>query len=51
MIIAFQVILIIIMLIGLLGTIGERKDKDLSNRMTTLCVAAMACFIAVRLWL
>ncbi|SES02900.1 hypothetical protein SAMN05518684_106213 [Salipaludibacillus aurantiacus] len=45
MIIAYQVILILVILIGFIGAIGERKDKDLRTKMTALCIAAMVSFI------
>jgi len=47
---AFQVILLIVILIGFLGAVGEEKDKDLSNNLAFLCVSGMIAFIISVLW-
>lgn len=49
-IIAFQIILLIVILIGFLGVVGEEKNKDLSNNMALICVTGIAAFIVSILW-
>ncbi len=46
MIIAFQIILIFIILISFICSVGEKEDKNLRNNCLALCIAAIGAFVA-----
>lgn len=50
MIVAFQVVLLIVILIGFLGVIGEERNKDLASNLGFVCVSGMISFIISVLW-
>lgn len=50
MVIAFQVILLITIVIAFIGTIGE-KDKSLQEKMFVMFLGSLAAFIVSVLWL
>lgn len=50
MVIAFQIILLLIIIISFIGTIGE-KDKSLQEKMLVTFLASLAAFIVSVLWL
>jgi hypothetical protein len=41
MLTAFQIILFVVIVIGLMGVIGEKEDKNLRNNMAWICISAM----------
>ncbi len=49
MVIAFQVILLITVVISFLGTIGE-KDKSLQEKMLVMFMGSLATFVVSVLW-
>lgn len=51
MIIAFQIILLIVLLISFMGVAGEKEDMNLRKNLTAICIASMAAFIVSVLYL
>lgn len=51
MITAFQVILLIVIVVSAIGTAGEKKDKKLQENMMFLGSMAIVAFIAAAVWL
>lgn len=51
MIIAFQIILLIIILISFVCVAGERDDEALRSNMTAVCIASITAFIVSVMWL
>lgn len=51
MIIAFQVILLITILISVLGVVGEKKDEKLQENITFVCVISMITLLVTVIWL
>ena len=43
----FKVILIAIMVISFMAVMGEKKDKDLRNNATALCIASITGFLLI----
>lgn len=39
--IACQIILAIILIVTLIGSVGEKKDKDLRRNMTAICITSI----------
>jgi len=51
MVIAFQVLLLVIMLFSVLGAFGERENKGVRDAMVTIFIASTAAFIVSVMWL
>lgn len=51
MITAFKVVLLVVIIVGLIGAIGEKDDQRLQANMTALCIAAIFGFILATLLL
>ena len=51
MVIAFQIILLIIILISFMGVVGEKEDKDLRKNLSAIIISGMASFIVSVLYL
>jgi len=51
MVIAFQVVLLIVILVSLLGVIGERKDFSLRIQLTIICIMTILAFLVSVMWL
>lgn len=47
MTIIFKVILIVIMILSFLAVMGEKKDKELRNNATALCITSITGFLLV----
>lgn len=47
MVIAFQVILLFVILISFIGFMGERNDKDLRNGLMYICVISSLAMLAM----
>ncbi|MBU9711079.1 hypothetical protein [Evansella tamaricis] len=45
MLIAYKIFLLSIIIITFIGTVGERKDENLRNNMTAICIASMISFL------
>lgn len=50
MVIAFQIVLLILILVSFIGTVGE-KDKSLQDKLLVTFLASLAAFIVSVLWL
>ena len=51
MVIAFQIILMFIMLVSIFGVIGEKKDEKLRDLLAGAFVASLVAFIVSVMWL
>lgn len=51
MLIAFQIILLIIIVIGFIVALGEKEDKHLRDRMVALCITSILAFLIGVVWL
>lgn len=45
MILTFQIILIVMILIGFIGVMGEKKDNNLRNNLAGICVVGIIAFV------
>ena len=43
--IAFQIVLLVVVLLGAIGTVGERGDRQVMMNMLALCISAIIGFI------
>lgn len=43
--IAFQIVLLAVILLGAIGAVGEREDRQIVMNMLALCISAMVGFI------
>lgn len=43
--IAFQIVLLVVVLLGAIGAVGERGDRQVMMNMLALCISAMISFI------
>ncbi|MGE9751380.1 hypothetical protein ACQP3R_00285 [Bacillus inaquosorum] len=41
MLIAFKIALLLVLIISLVGVVGEEKDLQLRNHLTAICIAAI----------
>ncbi|MBU8594055.1 hypothetical protein [Bacillus subtilis] len=41
MIIVFKIVLLLVLIISLMGVVGENKDSQLRNHLTAICIAAI----------
>lgn len=46
MIITFQIILLCSILLTIMGVIGEKKDINLRNNLTMICIVSILAFVA-----
>ncbi len=46
MLIAFKIVLLLVLIVSLMGVIGEDKDSQLRNHLTAICIAAIIGNIA-----
>lgn len=46
MLIAFQIILLFVILVSFVGVVGETKDKKLRDNMTYLCIISSLSMLA-----
>jgi hypothetical protein len=51
MLIAFQIILLMVILIGFIGTIGEKNDKQLRTNLTWITISAMVLVFLIQVLL
>lgn len=51
MIIAFKTIILSALFISFIGVVGEKKDTNLRNNLTVICVSSMLAFIVSDLYL
>ncbi|GAA0415164.1 hypothetical protein GCM10008934_02590 [Virgibacillus salarius] len=51
MILAFQIIGLIIIVVSLLGIVGEKEDKKLQDNMAFVFAITLALFFASLVWL
>ncbi len=51
MVIAFQIVLLIVIVLGFMGVVGEKQDTKLRKSLTAVSIAGMASFIISVLWL
>ena len=45
MVTAFQIIMLIVIVVGFIGALGEKEDIDLRHTMLAMFFAALAAFI------
>ncbi|MFT0803691.1 hypothetical protein VSK91_20190 [Bacillus swezeyi] len=45
MIIAFEIILLLMMVLSFLGAVGEKENKKLRDNMTAVCLASMISLV------
>ena len=43
--VAFQIILLAVILLGAIGAVGEREDRQVVSNMLALCISAIIGFI------
>ena len=43
--IAFQIVLLVVVLLGAIGAVGERGNRQVMMNMLALCISAMVSFI------
>ncbi|MCB5336304.1 hypothetical protein JS608_01058 [Bacillus amyloliquefaciens] len=46
MLIAFKIALLLVLIVSLMGVIGEDKDSQLRNHLTAICIVAIIGNIA-----
>lgn len=51
MIIAFKIIILLVIVITLIGVIGEKEDISLRNNCTAICIAGIAAFVISEIYL
>ncbi len=51
MLIAFQIVLMLMMVFSAIGIPGEKDNKPLRDSMLTVFITSTAAFIVVRMWL
>ncbi|MEK5038784.1 hypothetical protein [Sporosarcina sp. FSL K6-3457] len=51
MVIAFQIILMVIMLVSVFGVIGEKNDEKLRGLLAGAFVASLVAYIVSVMWL
>lgn len=50
MLIAFQTVLLIIILVSFIGVVSEKEDVDLRQFLGVICIISMVLGFAVFLW-
>lgn len=45
MLIAFQVVLLFIILIGFIGALGEKENENLRSNLTIICVVSIIALV------
>lgn len=49
--IAFQIVLLAVILLGAIGAVGEREDRQVVTNMLAMCIFAMIGFIVASIML